>query len=75
MAQVVGRVDAAAACLDAEALEVLALLAEGQTTQRVARGLGVSERTVRRRLRAATDHLGVGSTIEAVVLAVRQGLI
>lgn len=61
--------------LDAEVLEVLGLLARGCTTQKVARLLGVSERTVRRRLRAATEHLGVGSTIEAVVLAVRRGLI
>ena len=49
--------------------------AEGQTTDAVARRLGVSERTVRRRLRAVADLLGVGSTMEAVVSAVRAGLI
>lgn len=61
--------------LDPLDLEILGLVAEGQTTDAVARRLGVSERTVRRRLRAVADLLGVGSTMEAVVSAVRAGLI
>lgn len=52
---------------------LLALLAEGHTVRAVARRLGLSERTVRRRLRMVADELGVGSTIEAIVLAVREG--
>jgi DNA-binding NarL/FixJ family response regulator len=56
-------------------LEILALLAAGQTIVSVSRRSGVSERTVRRRLRALADDLGVDSTIETVVHAVRAGLI
>lgn len=61
--------------LDSETLAVLALLADGHTTDRIARELGVSERTVRRRLRSAADRLGAESTIETVVRAVRSGVI
>jgi DNA-binding NarL/FixJ family response regulator len=37
--------------------------------------MGRSERTVRRRLRTIADEIGVDSTIEAVVYAVRARLI
>lgn len=53
-------------------LEILGLLAEGWTVETVARRLDISERTVRRRLRAMADEIGVDSTIEVVVHAVRQ---
>jgi DNA-binding NarL/FixJ family response regulator len=56
-------------------IEILRRLSRGQTTDAIARRLGVSERTVRRRLRAVADEVGVGSSIEAVVFAVRAGLI
>jgi DNA-binding NarL/FixJ family response regulator len=61
--------------LDPVDLEILGLIAGGHTTEVVGRRLGLSERTVRRRLRAVADELGVGSTMEAVVHAVRAGLI
>lgn len=54
---------------------MLALLADGHTTDRIARQLDVSERTVRRRLRAAAEEFGAESTIETVVHAVRRGVI
>ena len=50
---------------------MLRLLAAGQTVDAIARRVGFSERTVRRRLRAIADEIGVDSTIEAVVHAVR----
>lgn len=56
-------------------VEILRLLSLGQTTDAIARRVGVSERTVRRRLRAIADDIGVDSSIEAVVHAVRAGLI
>ncbi|WP_435771479.1 LuxR C-terminal-related transcriptional regulator [Nocardioides sp. SYSU DS0651] len=56
-------------------VEILRLLSLGQTTDVIARRVGVSERTVRRRLRAIADDIGVDSSIEAVVHAVRAGLI
>lgn len=58
-----------------EDVRILALLAEGLTTDLIARRVGVSERTVRRRLRTLADDLGVDSSIEVVVAAVRGGLI
>ena len=56
-------------------LEILSLLSQGLTTDAIARRVGVSERTVRRRLRSVADDIGVESSIEAVVHAVRAGLI
>jgi DNA-binding NarL/FixJ family response regulator len=56
-------------------VEILRLLSRGHTTHAIARRVGVSERTVRRRLRAIADEIGVESSIEAVVHAVRVGLI
>jgi DNA-binding NarL/FixJ family response regulator len=56
-------------------LELLRLLAAGLTTETVARRQGVSQRTLRRRLRSLADELGVDSTIEVVVQAVRDRLI
>ena len=61
--------------LPQDEVEVLALFARGYTIERIARELGISERTVRRRLRAAADALGAGTSVEAVVRAVRTGLI
>ncbi|WP_109508644.1 helix-turn-helix domain-containing protein [Nocardioides speluncae] len=61
--------------LDPAQIEVLALLAEGHTIDGIARRLDVSERTVRRRLRMAADTMGASSMIEAVVRAVRGGVI
>jgi DNA-binding NarL/FixJ family response regulator len=55
--------------------EILARLAEGETIDVIARHVRMSERTIRRRLRAMADVIGVETTIEVVVFAVRQGLI
>ena len=65
----------AAERLATDQLEILRLLAQGLTVETVARRLEMSERTVRRKVRAVADELGVDSTIEAVVWAVRQHLI
>ena len=56
-------------------LTLLALTAGGLQLDLVARRLGVSERTLRRRMRRVCDRIGVVSPIEAVVWAVRRGLI
>lgn len=52
-------------------LAVLRLLSRGLTTDAIARELGVSERTLRRRVRLICDRIGVRTPIEAVVWAVR----
>ena len=61
--------------LDDDELVVLRLMAEGHTVEAVARRLDVSERTVRRKSRAACEAVGVDTTIEAIVWAVRRRLI
>ncbi len=61
--------------LPAEEIDVLRLLAEGETVDVAARRLGVSERTVRRRARSACDRVGCETTIEAIVWAVRHELL
>ncbi len=55
-------------------VELLRLLAKGLPLDAVARRVGLSERTVRRRVRDVCDRIGVNTRIEAVVWAVRQGL-
>lgn len=56
-------------------VDILRLTAAGLTTEVVGRRLGLSERTVRRRLRAVADDIGVDTSIEVVVHAVRTGVI
>jgi DNA-binding NarL/FixJ family response regulator len=63
------------ATLSYDDLHLLGLLATGLPLDGVARRLEVSERTVRRRVRAVCDQIGVGTQIEAVVWAVRRGLL
>jgi DNA-binding NarL/FixJ family response regulator len=54
---------------------LLALLAEGMVLQSVARHLNLSPRTLRRRLRCLCDRLGVDNWVQAVVWAVRVGVV
>lgn len=61
--------------LGGDELVVLRLMAQGQTVESVARRLDVSERTVRRKARSACESAGVGTTVEAIVWAVRHRLI
>jgi len=61
--------------LGEDELVVLRMMAEGQTVEAVARRLDVSERTVRRKVRSACESVGVDTTVEAIVWAVRQRLI
>jgi DNA-binding NarL/FixJ family response regulator len=56
-------------------LELLELLAGGLPLGAVARRMGTSERTVRRRVRGICDRLGLRSPIQAVAWAARRGLV
>jgi DNA-binding NarL/FixJ family response regulator len=49
------------------------LLTVGASDQVVARQLGVSVRTVERRVRYLTEHLGAATRFQAGVQAVRRG--
>jgi DNA-binding NarL/FixJ family response regulator len=61
--------------ITAEELRILALLADGLALNSVAAHVAVSPRTVRRRLRAVCDRLGLAHPIQAIVWAARRGLI
>ncbi|PXY17916.1 helix-turn-helix transcriptional regulator [Prauserella sp. PE36] len=61
--------------LSRDELTLLRLLASGLPIEAIARRLQLSERTIRRRLRAMCDQLGFRTPIEAVVWAARQGLV
>jgi DNA-binding NarL/FixJ family response regulator len=61
--------------LDAEEMELARLLAEGLVLDAVARRLQVSERTVRRRIRALCDRFGVDTPVQVVVILARNGVL
>ena len=55
-------------------LEILTLLAAAESTTRIARRLGVTEKTVRNQLSGIFGKLGVRDRVEAALLAQRLGL-
>jgi DNA-binding NarL/FixJ family response regulator len=61
--------------LTEDELAILRLTAEGLPLYSVARHVGMSPRTVRRRLRNLGDRLGVAHPIQAIVWAARHRLI
>jgi len=61
--------------LGADDLRLLALLAQGLPLEAVARRLAVSERTLRRRIRAVCHQLDVPAAITAVAWAAKRGLL
>jgi DNA-binding NarL/FixJ family response regulator len=61
--------------LTARELEVLQLLAEGQTNRQIAGRLVVTERTVKFHVSSILAKLGAGNRTEAVALANQRGLV
>jgi len=61
--------------LSDEEVAVLRLIAEGLPIDSVAARLGMSPRTVRRRMHDVCERIGVTSTIPAVVWAAHHGLV
>ena len=55
--------------------DVLRLLAKGMASQAIERELGVSHATVRNHIQNLLSKLGVHNRVEAVVLALRAGLV
>ena len=55
-------------------MEILCLLAEGQSNKLIARNLGISDGTVKLHVKALLRKLGIHSRVEAAVIAVEQGL-
>lgn len=56
-------------------LEVLRLVAAGNTNQRIALELHISEKTIEKYMESILRKLGVGSRVEAAVYAVRNNLL
>ena len=56
-------------------IEVLRLMAKGWTNARIARELGIRERTVAFHVEKVLAKLGAGNRTEAVVEAIRRGLV
>lgn len=56
-------------------IEVLGMLAEGQSNKAIAYRLGISEHTVKFHVTSIMAKLNAGSRTEAVTLGIRQGLI
>jgi len=61
--------------LSARELEVLQLLAQGQTNKEIAAALVISERTVKFHVRSVFGKLGAGNRTEAVSIAVQRRLV
>ena len=55
-------------------MEILCLLAEGQSNKVIARNLGISDGTVKLHVKAVLRKLSVHSRVEAAVMAVEQNL-
>ena len=64
-----------ASALSRRELDVLRLIAEGMNNKAIAHSLYISENTVKNHVRSIHDKLQVHSRMEAVVSAVRDGLI
>ncbi|PSB06873.1 hypothetical protein C7B76_28905 [filamentous cyanobacterium CCP2] len=61
--------------LSVRELEVLKLIAEGQSNFEIAAHLYLSHSTVKTHVRAIFNKLGVDHRVQAAVAALRQGLI
>ena len=56
-------------------MEVLTLLAEGNTAKRIGEILGISERTVYAHTQSVAEKLDAANSTQAVAIAIRNGLI
>jgi|SRR3954452_4044490 DNA-binding CsgD family transcriptional regulator len=61
--------------LECDDVRLLALTAEGFSPAAIGRRIGVNERTIRRHLIKLCERLGVTTPVQAVVWAVRHGVI
>ena len=61
--------------LSGREVEVLQAMADGRSVAQIAAALHLSQHTVRNHIRSAMGKLGVHTSLEAVVRAVRAGLV
>lgn len=69
------RLNAASASLSAREIEVLRLASTGRSDKEIARDLGIAPSTVRTLIERSANKLAVETRIEAVIEALRRGLI
>jgi DNA-binding NarL/FixJ family response regulator len=67
--------DAPRETLTPREMDVLDLLAEGQSNKAIARRLGISDQTVKFHVAAISGKLGAANRTDAVRLAIRAGLV
>jgi DNA-binding NarL/FixJ family response regulator len=60
---------------DEDEIALVRLLADGLVLDAIARRMALSERTVRRRIRALCDRFGLEVPVQVVVLAARCGVV
>jgi DNA-binding NarL/FixJ family response regulator len=70
-----GRVRGSTAALTAREQETLALLADGIGTMEISERLGVARNSARNHVQRVLEKLGARSTLEAVAIARREGLL
>lgn len=63
------------AALDEQERVLISMLADGIVLEAISRRLNLSERTVRRRVRALCDRLGVDNPVQVVVWAAHVGVL
>jgi DNA-binding NarL/FixJ family response regulator len=68
------RAHASAQTLTSREAEVLLLLADGLSNRRIARTLGIAEKTVKNHLAAVFAKLGVHDRTQAAVYAIKAGI-
>jgi DNA-binding NarL/FixJ family response regulator len=56
-------------------LDILSLIAQGRSNKEIAFALGIRERTVKFHVAALFERLGTSSRTEALVVALRMGVI
>jgi two-component system NarL family response regulator len=56
-------------------LEILEMLSKGLTNKEIARGLAISQYTVRNHINRITNKLGVSDRTEAATVAIQQGIL
>ncbi|MFD5164356.1 response regulator transcription factor [Streptomyces hawaiiensis] len=63
------------ALLTARERQILVLISQGNSNRRVAKALGISERTVKNHLSAVFTKVGASDRTQAVVMAIRSGIV
>jgi DNA-binding NarL/FixJ family response regulator len=75
MHQRAGAADGSGHPVTPEEVAILQLMVKGLPLDSIAQHIGLSSRTIRRRLRSLCDRLGLMHPIQAIVWAAQRGLL